>query len=279
MRRHVKVLLARQFELQCARRYDTDSKPQPSWLLDWHNVPGKFQSGMQLRQLTFEGLWPVSTRHYPLGMAAARSRNRLTFAPTELSAGKAVTLRFEYEEHVERADTTHVLRLRQIDLGKNELTIRFGGAIDSSRRALALSEVSAISPTAPERAFLPLAAVVYERSPGPLLAADFTSGTGAGNWVIGAVMLDAKRFDNGQCTVTLEPGADLYVQAPMSLDLELRFVGCTLAPASQDPEAEFDVLSGWLERERPISVSISDGLTDLSLHVKELANARQSRLL
>ncbi|GFE87965.1 AAA family ATPase [Steroidobacter agaridevorans] len=273
------TLVTRQLQLQCARRYAADGMPQPSWLIDWHDVPGEFQGGMQQKRLTFEGLWPVLTRHYPLGMAAARSRNRLTFAPTGFSAAKAVTLRFDYEEHVGRADTSHVLRLRRIDLRKNELSIRFGGAIDSSRRPLALSSVSVTPSADSARAFAPLVAAVYQARPERLLVADLTSGKGSGNWVIGAVALDAKQFEGGQLTVTLEPDADLYGQAPVGIDIDLRFSGCTLAPASQDPEAEFEVLSGWLERERPIALSISDGLTGLRLHIKELANARQSRLM
>lgn len=216
--------------------------------------------------LSLNTLYNALARHYVLGMASARSRNRLTFAPTRLSAG-VIRLHFAIDPSAIR------LRRLLVDQGQR---VRWttGGAseIDGNPIELVFRQ---------EAETPPLAETVVMGEPVSLLLLDGPKlQDPKGTWLVNGVQLALKVFQRATLDLRLAPGAARYGQAPASLDLRLEFTEGALEPASDDPEIGFEGLSAWLDRERPMVVDLRTAKPPkLRFSIHEFANETQSRIL
>lgn len=267
--------------LRAARRCDgSQGNSLPRWFLDWQSVPGQHSPATRPHECCLEGLWSTLARHYPLGLAAARARNCLTFAPTRLFCTTPVTLRFDVA--ADRAGVVNSTLLQQISVGSQQtkITLEFGGAIDPQRQPFALRDVIATDDFRPDPSFAPVDEAV-NRPPGEeLLALHLAGGMGNGDWLIGAVRVKAKSgIAESRLGITPQRDGALYGQTPFGMDLQLVFADSSARAASQDPEPGFETLSAWLDRERPLSYDTGAVLENLKLTIIESADAEQSRLL
>jgi hypothetical protein len=259
--------------LSCVRAFGLKDTPGRAWLIDWSDVPGK--AGPQMFSLAM--LYPWIARHYPMGLAAARSKGRLTYVPTSLIAQNPVTLRFLL--------TDNQFELQQILLGSgNPLSFQFGGATDQGGNLQTLD-------------FIAYNVRIYsledaiqkfdESAEHTLLSLSLTKGNGHIDQIISGVAVTAaplsivtsNDFLTGQFTLSFQPGKDLYGQSPIGVSVSFHFTTATLVPRSEDPEVGYETLSGWLGRERPMVVPISNNLLGLRLDILEIASQDQSRLL
>jgi hypothetical protein len=266
---------AQRVGLRAARRlYAETGAATTRWLLDWNGIPGGPRAGAPAHALNLQNLWSFITRHYPLGLAATRSRNRLTFVPTEVSCAGVANLRFDVgaDEH---GSVVEIL-LQAIGLPRTGLQLGLGGATGIRGEVTRLSALDCRHTIEPVALEFAVAGIL----PADLLNIQLVQGSGTADWAIGAVRLKAGNFTGGRLRIGRQMDAALYGQAPLAVELQLTFSDCALQPASQDPEEGFETLSAWLDRERPLSFSSSDSeLEGLALQIAENADREQSRLL
>jgi hypothetical protein len=254
------TLKASSVELTCARRKD-----QLGFIVEWTKTAAKPPS-TDPRELSLDTLYNALARHYPLGMASARSRNRLSFAPTHLSAN-AIRLQF---------DVGDATRLRQIIVDQGADVTWTTGAASEPESAAALTFTQAAQA-------LPLRDVIFDStSPGALLD---LGGDGKPirptRWVVNGVALDATAFEHADLIVHIAPGAEIYGQSPVTVDFRLDFKTATISPVSDDPEIGFETVSAQFNRERPIVIDLREPATNptVRLEVHEFASAQESRIL
>jgi hypothetical protein len=261
------VLRANTLDLRCARVIDGNERTLDEWLLEWTGVAGSGAVSPQPTTLSFSTLWVLLARHYPLGLAAAQSRQRLTAVPTELSVSGTLTLRFR----VTRALTTLEVVTWQNDL---DVTARLGGCTNDDGTAPELLG------SMTQRDRLSLEDAVDTATPADaLFNAEWMGAQGRLAPVISGVALSAQSFTSGSLVVRRRDGSAIYGQAPLAVDVEWAFGEASIEPASQDPEIGFEAASAWLNRERPIVVSLIPAEHRLRLSLAETANEEQSRLL
>ena len=246
----------RDIDLLCAAR-------KKGFLAEWHLAASAD------RELSLDTLYHGLARHYFLGLASARSRNNLTFLPTELKAEKA-RLHFE----IDGAAT----RLRQILVDPQPVSWVTGGASELGAGPVVLAFAQgAQAPT--------LRQALDQAAPAALLqlqgAGVWQEGDG---WLINGVQLLAAptgaRPLEARLTLSRAPSAERYGQDTIAADLRVLLENIALRPASDDPELGFETLSAWQERERPMVIDLeSSSPPRLKLEIRELANPSQSRLL
>jgi methyl-accepting chemotaxis protein len=266
--------LISELTVNCVRVFNLDEPPGSAWLIDWVDVQGQSDSTVFSLSMLYRWL----ARHYPLGLAAVRSKCRLTYVPTGLSASKNVTLRFIITNKQFALQQIRVALDSADSVTNNSLTLSFGGATDETGIPQALIF------EAPDMSLSLGDAIRHFKRTDPLLSVNLTKGVSlSGNspiyQIISGVAVEATGLVTGQLGLNLEAGADLYGQSPIGVAISLHVDSVTLTPRSQDPEVGYETLSSWLNRERPIVIPISNSLSNLSLDVVEIANDEESRLL
>jgi hypothetical protein len=255
-------------DLTCAR---TETDP-PRFVVEWDHQRANPQPAVE--QLSLNTLYNLVARHYTLGMAAARSRNRLSFAPTRLDAPR-MRLQFDLD-----ADGT-LLRQVLVDDGTSVEWVT-GAASETDGDPIVLRFTQELEPDVRPPALRQILAPGAVRPKELLLL----SGPGAagvhGGWVVNGVVMKIdtdESFGSAALKIGLAPDEERYGQAPATVDVRLDFTKATIAPVSDDPEIGFEALSSWLERERPIVIDLRKENPVVGLTIREFANDEQSRLL
>lgn len=249
---------ASSIELTCARREDGNG-----FIAEWIGVSDPAITSP--RELSLDTLYSALARHYALGMASARSRNRLSFAPTRLLAEK---IRLQFDVGAEQT------LLRQIIIDKGTSITWVTGAASQAGQAVELTfEQADATPSLRE-----ITITGGEGPPAVLLAAGNARAMKNARWVVNGVAIDLETFEHASLEIRQVDGADVYGQSPVAVDFRLEFNTAAITPVSDDPEIGFETLSGWLDRERPIVIDLHER-QDVRIEVHEFANASQSRTL
>jgi hypothetical protein len=261
--------------LTCARKSSGHG-----FVLEWSGVGSGQPPGVEgPERLSLNTIYGCLARHYALGMAAVRSRNRLSFAPTSLHAD---TVRL----HFDVASASTALRSALVDPKTRIAWVTGAAAATESQRvslvftqALVKSERSSNGPPA---LLAPSLRVVMAQANPPAhyltLVSDQAEG-GVGEWVVNGVLIGVDGLATAQLRLARAGDRRPYGQPPVAVDLALVFPSATLTPASDDPEIGFEVLSSWLKRERPIVIDLRDANPKVAVTIREFANASQSRVL
>lgn len=237
-------------------------------------------------QVSVRALWAIIARHYTLGLAAIGARNRLSFLPDDIAfRDGAGTPGWRLRFQVTRDAAAWPVRLMEIAPGAagaaSTATLRLAGATD--RNGLPLKLVAALDTGG---ALDLLAAGRAGFADRPLLALALQDGQGfVGDpprpveMVVGAALMRLVALTRLDLGVRAGSPLFTYAQAPLEVTLHLGFAGAMLRPASQDPEAGFETLSAWLQRERPITVDLSAADGDAAYDVYEATGHERSRVL
>jgi len=253
---------ANAIDLTCARLAD-----RSGFVVEWSGIGGEPSNP---EELSLNTLYQAYARHYALGMASARSRNRLSFAPTRLAAiDKPIRLQFDVSDAPNGATT-----LRQVVVDKDTNIEWTTGAAGEPGKAVVLSfdqdgATSSLRKT-----------LAGEKPPLAILHVAGTGKSHAGSrWVVNGVALDVDTFERAKLTIRQTDGADVYGQSPVAVGFELDFSKAAMQPVSDDPEIGFETLSSWLDRERPVVIDVREKPFDARLEIREFANETQSRIL
>lgn len=247
-------LLAEKIDLVCVERDD-----RSGWQLRWRQVLGNGGGN----RLSLASLSRLLCRHFPLGLAATRARNRLSFAPTQLASDGRIELEFSLDADAQR--NLARTQLAAVRLPKDSLlTMSFGGAVDVT------GQVPRLTTTVGD----PL------QRPGWCCYALQPAGAGPElKLAVGAVAVDATQFEGGYLCLSFRDDSRHYSQPPLGLLLQLKFAQARYRALSVDPELGFETLSAAVKRERPWALDLSDDTPGCRLDVNESASRQQSRLL
>ena len=252
-------------DLLCAR-----TAAGTSYIAEWTHPKGTPREGLEA--LSLNTVYGALARHYTLGMAAARSRNRFSFAPTELDAS-AVTLRFDVAPRDDGSGVRETL-LRQVVVAKDAAVDWITGAASETGGApVKLTFTNDLD-------FDPLQTLLaIEKKPSALLHLRGAGGANSGGWIVNGARVDAGKLATAELTVGQGGDEARYGQAPATIDLRLHFEEAHLTPVSDDPEIGFEALSAWLDRERPIVIDLRKDNPPVRVVIREFANETQSRIL
>lgn len=254
------------------------------WVLDWQGVPGGVPDDPV--QLTLPTLWQALSSHYPMGLAAANPRDRLTFVPTAMTATQAVTLRFSV--HGDANGTATATRLEQIGLEDGTaLTLTLGAAANTDASLPALNATTVTNPQYAWPSLRVTAAADYPFGIAAQFLAFDCKETAAvdkkqpvsppSDWVIDGVRLKVGSFTKASFEFRLESPRPGETQPPLALDrADLAFTGTGLKAVSQDTDSGYRNLG--IDRPRPLAIDIG-GYTDLRIAIEERAGALDGRLL
>lgn len=251
----------------------------PGFVLEWSRVGSGQPPGVEgPERLSLNTIYGCLARHYALGLAAARSRNRLSFAPTSLHAD---TVRLHFD--IASAST----RLRSVLVDpKTRITWVMGAAAATKSEHVSLVFSQALVSSGPSSNASPvllapsLRAVMAQDPPSHYLTlvSDHAE-SGLGEWVVNGLLIAVDGLATALLRLARAGERQPYGQPPVAMDLALLFPSATLTPASDDPEIGFEVLSSWLKRERPMVIDLRDENPKVTVTIRELANASQSRVL
>ncbi|MCZ7639134.1 MAG: hypothetical protein M5U12_25625 [Verrucomicrobia bacterium] len=267
------ALRARTVRLLCARQFKKGTgEPADPWLLEWLGVDGRSEQSDTIACNTVYGLL---ARHYPLGLAAARSRNRVTVVPTELWTDNPIRLRL--------IRTEAGVHLLAVLLGEsNPANLQLGGMVNWDGSIPLLKCWAGDHPEEVKQ----IGKALSDQQGGPVLAATFLPREGPSESptpMIAGVRVRCGSLEDFNLTLTRETGMDRFGQAPIGVNLNARFNNAVLTPVSQDPEVGFETQSAWLRRERPMVIDLTDTTAEaklgLGLSLTEQATSNQSRRL
>lgn len=257
--------------LVCATRKD-------GWELDWLNVPGAQLPFLRRDAFTLETLSHALLSQHALGLAATRSRNRLSFVPTWIQTSDpndVVKLRFQLQADSNgRLADTRLYRILTTE-SRQRMILTLGGSLDFTDKAWKLKV------RASNREI---------NSPEDFLNWEFHSDEGFETHTVamGAVKLsifgpinDTNDKDNkiiNGLKLSCSPQGLHYRRAPLECDLVLRFEKATYTAFSMDPELGFETLSALEKRSRPWTLDLQDP-KEYTLLLRERSRRDQSRLL
>jgi len=256
---------ANAIDLLCAR-----TEAGTSYIAEWTHPKGTPREGLEA--LSLNTVYAALARHYALGMAAARSRNRLSFAPTELDAD-AVTLRFDVTPRDDGSGVRETLLCEAVVAKDASIDWITGAASETDRTPVKLTFTNELD-------VMPLQKLLaIEERPPALLHLSGVGGANSGGWIVNGARIDAGTLAAAELTVGQGGDETRYGQAPATIDLRLHFEGAHLTPVSDDPEIGFEALSAWLDRERPMVIDLRKENPPVRVVIHEFANETQSRVL
>lgn len=261
-----------------------DSDPRRNaFLIEWRQVAAQ---GDAASSLCVRSLWALIARHYTLGLASARARNRLSFFPDDLQFGAAGgdwALRFR----IQRNSTGKAWSVRLVEIvapprsAALTCTMSLAGAIDRNGKPVACHCVLDTNDANPLwQAGLPREPDVPPR---PLLRLQGSAPSGPQplhlEMVVGAARMTLDRLAKVTLEVFSLSPLYSYAQAPIEAQVALAYEGAMLRPASQDPEIGFETLSAWETRERPITIDLAMPDSSVNYEIDESMQRDQSRIL
>lgn len=247
------------------------------WFVDWRDVP-TFAGDLGKDHFSLRSFWQELARHWPLGLRSLRSRNALTFLPTDLSAGDPSLLpgqrSWSFRFRVERTGAHWSSRLVQVG-GALAIPLRFelGSALD-------IRGLPVVFEAAVQNRFDALTSV-SEPAPRHL----FRWGIGPsrqalGELLVGGVLLDVGELDGGDLEIAFAASPAPLGQPPLTVRLELQARGLLPRPGTEDPERGFETENDLLGRQRPLVIDLGPEPTGATaIEVREEANTERSRVL
>jgi hypothetical protein len=260
---------ARRLSLRCGGvRSDTVVS---SWAVDWLGVP-TFDAAARKDHFSLRAFWQELARHWPLGLRSLRSRNALTFLPTDISGG-GETWTFRYA--CERAGQGFQTRLATIGRdGAAPCRVELGALTDLKSKPCRFD--AALTAT-----FQSIADVTESNFPPPLADWKFgPSAGGLGEFLVGGLVLDAASLRGGSLQIDWAPVRTQLGQPPIAVDLSFTADGRSPRPGTEDPESRFESENDILERERPLVVDLRPQVPQATeIGIREVAAGDRSRVL
>lgn len=240
-----------------------------SWAVDWLDVP-TFDKAAPKDRFSLRTFWQELTRHWPLGLRSLRSRNALTFFPSDITAD---TGRWTFRYRCDRTGSGFRTHLTQIGCsGSVVCHVELGAVLQTIGKAGAFD-----APLSAPLADLHAADV----SPVPLLHAQLSSSTGGlGQLMVGGLVLEAGALGNGSIRLEWVPARTELGQPSLAADIRLNLQGGAPRPGTTDAERGFESENDLLDRERPIVIDLQPGGRDrTAIEVREEATGQRSRVL
>lgn len=265
----------------CASVASAEERPTV-WAVDWMDVPTFDTDARRRDQFSFRSFWQELARHWPLGLRALRSRNALTFVPTDITApenavaGTPWIFRFRCVQR----DTGFSTKLATIGSApQTPLLVELGLVLDTTGvPCIFESNADSLSGEKP----LENIASVTNAGLAHLLHLRLTSSAFATNkqFLVGGMRLEARAFAGGSLKLEWAGVRTQLGQPPIAVDLDLTFSGGAPRPGTEDPERGFESENDLLERDRPLVIDLSPAVNiDTVIKVSEDANDERSRVL
>lgn len=261
----------------------------PTWLVDWHGVPGLSQPE-EADLLSVRTLWHGLASHYGLGIQSTRSRRLLSFVPTDLwtpNGAPPWVARFAVTRPRDRWRT----RLAELGLPASgaeptishlRLTLGLATRVDGTAAAIA-AQGRTRHFRVPGDAWK--AGEAWTSRPEKLLRLEaWGSQAEIGSLLIGNVLLDVGSMPPlgaqiSSLDVDLAPASANLGRAPLEVRWLLRADARFPKPGGEDPEAGFTTDPPQIRRERPLVVDLGSASGAVRLEVQEDASPETSRLL
>ncbi|HEX4497508.1 MAG TPA: hypothetical protein VIE43_17675, partial [Thermoanaerobaculia bacterium] len=276
----------RTLQLSCASLPTGTAAEPGAWYVDWSSVPTLDpMAGLSLR-----GFWQAVARHWALGLRSLRSRNSLTFLPTDIRAGDPAlaplhagdsppwTFRFRvdrgtapWRSRLERVGSFLRVPLRFDLASALDVTGRPSG-FDTLVESDKFQALAALSE--PSKSFFNFLLGPSQQPLGDLLVGGIRLALGK--------LVDGPQGDTetrSQLSVAFADSPISLGQPPVAVTLQLNAAGGLPQPASEDPERGFETENDLLNRERPLVIDLSPKSSLTALTVRETADAVSSRVL
>lgn len=255
--------------------------PVVSWVVDWHGVPTFDAAADRKDHLSLRSFWQELARHWALGLRSLRSRNALTFVPTDLDAPEESDGLAPWTFRFRCGRTGSTWRSALATIGRLQPTrLRFElGSLLATTGTACMFQAEAT----PKSGELPFEAItqVTETGLSSLLRFDFAASEQTlGRFLVGGLVLDLQTVTDGKLRIDWVAVRTQLGQPPLGVRFELNASAGTPRPGTEDPERGFEIENDLLERERPLVIDLREPTNEKTrVEIVEVADATRSRVL
>ena len=272
----------RKLSLRGARVF-APSGPLNTWVVDWLGVPTFEKSANDQRKdhFSLRAFWQELARHWPLGLRSLRSRNALTFVPTDVTAPSDVAGRAPWTFRFRCEPSGTSWRSGLATIGRDQVaSLRFELASVLSTAGTACVFDADAAAQSGAQAFQSITEV-DKSGLESLIDLEIKASTGAlGRFLVGGLVLEIGALERGRLKVAWAAVRTPLGQPPIAMDFDLKAKGGMPKPGGEDPERGFESENDLLRRERPLVIDLTPASAqETKIHIREAAAGDRSRVL
>lgn len=272
----------RKLSLRCAS-VRSDAGPSNTWVVDWLGVPTFEKSADDKRKdhFSLRSFWQELARHWALGLRSLRSRNSLTFVPTDITAPNDVAGKTPWTFRFRCEPSGTSWRSELATIGRDQLaSLRFELASVLSTSGTVCTFEADAGAQSGDKAFQSITQV-DEAGLSSLIDLDIKPSAGAlGEFLVGGLVLEISAVERGELRVEWARVRTQLGQPPIAMRFDLEANGGMPKPGTEDPERGFESENDLLRRERPLVIDLTPSSTqETKIHILEIASDERSRVL